>query len=82
MDFLFGEVTYRELDIKKYDSDTSAVAVVLNEFGEAYFEDANDYNLLFEYHARIKILKTEGVSHGTFEIPLRKTSDDKEKIRL
>src|SRR5688572_33264410 len=71
--FPYGQATYRELDMKIYEPDTSAVALMLDEFGEAYFDNNNDHNLLFEYHARIKILKKGGVSFGTFEIPLRKS---------
>jgi transglutaminase-like putative cysteine protease len=78
--FSYGQATYRELDMKVYEPDTSAVALILDEFGEAYFEDGNDYNLLFEYHARIKILKKGGVAYGTFEIPLRKIEGRTEKI--
>jgi hypothetical protein len=33
--FPFGQVTYRDLDVKNYEKDTAAAAVVLNEFGEA-----------------------------------------------
>ena len=78
--FPYGQATYRELDMKVYEQDTSAVALVLNEFGEAYFDNYNDHNLLFEYHAKIKILKKSGVSYGTFEIPLRKSEGRTEKI--
>ncbi|MEO7990968.1 MAG: hypothetical protein ABI663_15580 [Chryseolinea sp.] len=78
--FPFGKVTYRDLDIKKYDKDTAAVAVVLNEFGEAYIDNSNDNNLLFEYHAKIKILKQSGVAQGDFEIPLQKSNGREEKI--
>ncbi len=63
-----------------YEPDTSAVALMLDEFGEAYFDNNNDHNLLFEYHARIKILKKGGVSYGTFEIPLRKSDGRTERI--
>ena len=80
--FPFGQATYRELDMKVYDKDSSAVAVILNEFGEGYIEDDNEYNLLFEYHVRIKILKQEGVEKANIEIPLHKQEGRIEKIRL
>ena len=72
--FKFGEVTYSELGIKSYPRDTSASAVVLNEFGEAYFDSDNNYNLLFIYHVKIKILKKDGLSQADIQIPLRKSS--------
>ena len=50
--FPYGQATYRELDMKVYEPDTSAVALMLDEFGEAYFDNDNDHNLLFEYHAQ------------------------------
>lgn len=78
--FPFGKVTYRELDIKSYEKDTSAYAVVLDEFGEAYFDNGGDHNLMFEYHVKIKILKQKGVELANIEIPLRKSEGRQEKI--
>ena len=71
--FPFGQVTYRELELKKYDQDTVALALILDEFGEAYVDNYNNHNIIFEYHAKIKILKKAGVSYGDFEIPLGKS---------
>src|SRR5688500_2259455 len=79
--FPYGQVTYRELNIETYEKDSSATALILDEFGEAYFDNSNDHNLLFEYHTKIKILKKAGVSCGTFEIPLRKSDGREEIIR-
>ena len=79
--FPFGQVTYRELDIKMYDKDTSAVAVVLNEFGEAYIDNGDNNNLLFEYHTKIKILNTAGTAQADFEIPLQKSNGKEERIK-
>ncbi len=77
--FKFG-ATYRELDMKGYDKDTAAVAIVLDEFGKAYIDQQNDHNLLLDYHVKIKILKSAGVSYGDYEIPLRKSDNHAEKI--
>lgn len=77
-DFDFGKVTYKELDMVKYDPDTSAVAVVLNEFGQAHLTD--DGNVVFEYHTKIKILKPEGQREGNFIITLYKFSSSDEKL--
>ncbi|HOX83308.1 MAG TPA: hypothetical protein PLJ60_07320 [Chryseolinea sp.] len=79
--FPFGEVAHRELDIKSYDKDTSAVALVLNEFGEAYIDNSNDNNLLLEYHIKIKILKKAGTDQANFEIPLRKSNGKEEVLK-
>src|SRR6187551_1252051 len=78
--FSFGQVTSKELDIKIYEKDTAAVAVVLREFGEAYIDNSNDHNLLFEYHTKIKILKKGGTGQADFEIPLRKSNGREERI--
>jgi hypothetical protein len=79
--FPFGQVTYRELETPGYSKDTSAVAVVLKEFGEAYFENGDDYNLIFKHHVKIKILKKGGLDYADFEIPIRKIDSKNESIR-
>lgn len=76
--FKFGEVRLPELEMVKYPLDSSASAVVLNEFGEAYF-DNEDGKLVFEYHTKIKILTKEGLHYGDFRIPLRKSEGRKEE---
>ncbi len=78
--FPYGQATYRELDIKNYDKDTAAVALILDEFGEAYVDNDNDNNLIFEYHTKIKILKKGGLSQANFQIFLRKNDSRIEKI--
>jgi len=70
--FPFGQVTYRELDIKTYDKDTSAIAVVLREEGDAHIEDSDPNYLVYHYHVKIKILKKAGQELADFVIPLRK----------
>ncbi|MCD9018571.1 DUF3857 domain-containing protein [Parachryseolinea silvisoli] len=79
--FEYGKTTYRELDMKRYEKDTTAEAVVLQEFGEAYMDNGNDYNLLLEYHVRIKILKKSGIRLANIEIPLRHNDSRKETVR-
>ncbi len=77
--FKFGQATYAELNQHLYSLDTNASAIVLNEFGEAYI-DGNDFQLNFEYHVKIKILKTEGLDKGNFEIALRKNGRSMELL--
>ena len=78
--FPFGKITLPELEMKSYERDTAAAAVVLSEFGEAYFDDNNDNNLLFEYHVRIKILSKKGLDYANVELPLYKGKDKAETI--
>ncbi len=72
-DFAFGKISTEEMDMKKYDKDTSAHAVVLNEYGTSKINLTNDYDvrLTFEYHTKIKFFDSkEFDSEGTIEIPI------------
>lgn len=75
-----NQATYTELNSRFYPLDSSAVAVVLNEFGKAYFDNGNEYNLMFEYHVKIKIFKKEGLEYADIEIPLSKSSETKKEM--
>lgn len=77
----FGELTYQEKGIEQYPSDTTANAVYLYERGDNYFDlDGNRIWLYKTYHAKIKILKTDGFEHGTVSIPYYRGEDTSEKI--
>ncbi|MBX7124678.1 MAG: hypothetical protein K1X47_03220 [Cyclobacteriaceae bacterium] len=78
--FEFGKTTYADLEMMRYDNDTSAAAVVLNEFGLTYKDNESPYPLVLEYHVKIKILKQSGVERGTIEIPVRRSKSDKEEV--
>lgn len=55
----------------QYDKDTSAVALVLEDFGHAYITATTvGASLQFERHVRIKILKKDGLSWANAGIPL------------
>lgn len=70
--FPFGTtVTLNDLLKPKYEIDSTANAIVLNEFGDAYFNNDGS-RLLVEIHSKIKILKSSGVEKGNFKILLRK----------
>jgi len=70
-DFVFGEVTPDEMSMKRYDKDTSAHAVVLNEHGRAEISATNDdhLRLVYEYHEKIKIFDKAAFDQGNIEIP-------------
>ena len=70
-DFTFGKPSSEEFNLKKYDRDTSANAVVLREFGTAYLS-SHDSELIFEYHVRIKIFNSKEFKQGDIEIPVYK----------
>jgi hypothetical protein len=71
-----------ELDLTRYPADTTAAAVVLDEFGEAYVDNGGDNNILLEYHVKIKVLKKDGLSEANFSIPLYKNGDRMQRIKL
>lgn len=70
--FPYGQVSVDQIAAKGYLRDSSASAVVLREFGEAYVSSESEKGLIFEYHCLIKILKTEGLGEANITIPLRK----------
>ncbi|HEY5499300.1 MAG TPA: transglutaminase domain-containing protein [Bacteroidales bacterium] len=72
MDFApdFGKYNVEELEMKKYEKDTTAEAVVLYDRGKTAFRRVeNGFNIVFLHTQRIKILKKAGLTWATFEIP-------------
>src|ERR1700753_1412107 len=71
-DFPYGETDGKALDMKRYDKDTSAHAVVLNEYGTSkIILDNDDYSkVIFEYHTKIKVFDKKEFDKGTIEIPI------------
>ncbi len=79
--FPYGSVTMSEIEMTRYDRDTAAAAVVLDEFGEAYITDRdNSARLIFVYHVRIKIFRKEALSRANIEVPLWIDKGYEEKI--
>ncbi|HEX6891444.1 MAG TPA: DUF3857 and transglutaminase domain-containing protein [Chryseolinea sp.] len=77
----FGEIPVEDLKMTSYDRDSSAAAVVLTDYGEAYINVSSvDALLLFERHVRIKILKKEGLEWANGSIPLYHSGGGGEKI--
>ncbi len=76
--FPYGKATQAEMDMKSYDKDTSANALVLNEFGKAAIEltHANQIRLVYEYHVKIKVFNHKGFSNGTVAIRLGNNEDN------
>ncbi|VBB43390.1 Transglutaminase [uncultured Paludibacter sp.] len=65
----YGNVTNDELKMKTYDKDTSAVAVVIYNFGSTYYDYSNGFKTITEIRKKIKILKQEGTDEATIVIP-------------
>ncbi|GAA4319051.1 hypothetical protein [Compostibacter hankyongensis] len=81
-DFPGDDATYAELEMPSYKKDTTANAVVLNEFGRTHIVNDQDNGLIHEYHVRIKIFNEKGVDAATFVIPIRKSekNGDQEEV--
>ncbi|MBL4604508.1 MAG: DUF3857 domain-containing protein [Flavobacteriaceae bacterium] len=76
--FKLGQTTIKEVKMKVYDKDSTAVAVVLLEKGNTYHDESGrNLNLITDYYVRIKILKKEGFAKATVTVPWYK----KEKIK-
>ncbi|MDB5120872.1 MAG: hypothetical protein JWN56_2090 [Sphingobacteriales bacterium] len=69
-DFKEWTISQAEMEMKSYSKDTSANAVVLNEFGDARITDDDQENIQFKYHTKIKIFKSKGFSNGDILIPI------------
>ncbi|MBI3221059.1 MAG: DUF3857 domain-containing protein [Bacteroidetes bacterium] len=79
--FPFGVATMSELQMTHYPLDSSASAVVLDEFGEVYF-DYNEYKMYVEVHRKIKILKKEGFEKADLSILLWRYERRDAKLEL
>ncbi len=64
----FGDINKRNLELDVCFLDSSASAYYIFDFGEAYF-DFNTNGMTLEYHARIKILNSNGFSYANLKIP-------------
>jgi hypothetical protein len=78
----YGKVTNYELNMKVYDKDSTAEAVVLYDDGYTSYEYvSNDFRINQELKQKIKILKQEGVDRATISLPYYyKSNGDREVI--
>ncbi|MGB7787065.1 MAG: hypothetical protein WBL27_13265 [Salinimicrobium sp.] len=75
------EVSLAELNAKSYSKDSTANAFYIYENGHSRFESGNDYNLLTDYEAKIKILNKDGFDQADIKIRLHKGGSGKEILR-
>jgi len=77
----FGEIPLEDMTMSSYEFDTSASAVVLLDYGEAYIQSSTlSASMTFERHVRIKILKQEGTQWANAIIPLYQIGSSEEKV--
>ncbi|RCH55833.1 hypothetical protein DJ568_03500 [Mucilaginibacter hurinus] len=68
-DFPFGILVKQE--VERQQSDTSVHALMLEEYGKAFFvSNTPNPPVQFEYHAKIKLFDKAGLKKGFIEIPL------------
>lgn len=67
----FAQLSSKEINLKSYEKDSSAHAVVLYEKGDNYFEAKNNRIwLIKKYHVKIKLFDKMAFDEGTVKIPL------------
>lgn len=76
----FGDIPIDDLKMTIYDKDSSAAAVVLADYGEAYISVAGNIKMTFERHVRIKILTKDGLKWGDGIIPLLYSGSAEESV--
>ncbi|MGH1384707.1 DUF3857 domain-containing protein [Kordia sp.] len=83
MSLKFNKVSPAELKMTEYKKDTTAHAVVLEEYGENYFEVINDqYFIIKHFYAKIKILDKQGIEQAAkIQIPFYKGKNAFEVIK-
>ncbi|MBP1663336.1 MAG: Transglutaminase [Bacteroidetes bacterium] len=76
----FGSVTEDELNMKAYEKDTSAAAVVLYDIGNTYYIYSSDFQVVTENSRKIKILKQEGTKYADVELIYSASDNNSEYI--
>jgi hypothetical protein len=64
----FGAVSFYELNLKNYEPDKDAEALVIYDIAKSKFI-SNGFKILFERKTKIKIFKTAGIKYANIEIP-------------
>ncbi len=78
----YGDVKAEDFKNSVYEIDSSANAVVLYDYCTAKYEGDNkaDFNVLYKFHKRIRLLNKNSFDLATIEIPLYKGTSMEEKI--
>lgn len=79
--FEYGQVSKGDIELKQYDKDKTAEAVVIYDKGSSYFvQNVNGFDLIFERSERIKIFKEAGIEYAEIEIPFYREGNIYENI--
>ncbi|MFN3840540.1 MAG: DUF3857 domain-containing protein [Cyclobacteriaceae bacterium] len=77
----YGEIPMEDMTMTTYPQDSSAVAVILADYGNAYVTiSLVTASLIFERHVRIKILKKEGLRWADAAIPVFHVGASEERV--
>jgi transglutaminase-like putative cysteine protease len=78
----FGKPSMADLKMTRYDSDTSAEAVILSDIGSTWFDYDKDKGFImhFDRFERIKILTKDGYSWADQSIRLYRSNSDHEIV--
>src|SRR4051812_14529317 len=79
--FKFGDIPMDIMKMTSYKEDSSAAAVVLTDYGEAFLNtNAAGLSLAFDRHIIIKILKKDGLKWADASIELYKIGSAEERV--
>lgn len=76
----YGDIPLQDLKMTVYDKDSSAAAVILADYGEAYITVGITASLNFERHVRIKILRKDGLRWADAGVLLYHDGSDEERL--
>ncbi len=77
----FGVIPIDDMKMTSYENDSSASAVVLEDYGVAYISATTvSPSMIFERHTRIKILKKKGLEWADIAIPLFHSGSAEERV--
>ncbi|CAM3659121.1 DUF3857 domain-containing protein [Mucilaginibacter galii] len=81
-DFPYDSYNLSDLEMKSYEKDKTAHAVVLKEFGKTWISSGDGLPLYHEYHVKIKIFDSKAFDEGNITIPIHKSdNNDFEQVR-
>ncbi|WP_179320221.1 DUF3857 domain-containing protein [Winogradskyella helgolandensis] len=73
------EVLKSDLELTSYSKDSTANALVIYDYGNSFVDDKTFW-LRVQNEQKIKILRTDGIDRGQFEVKLYKGKTSQEKI--
>ena len=79
----FGRVSDEEMDMKYYDPDPSAEALIIFDYGTtelSYNEKKGHFEIRYTRHIRIKVFTKDGLDWADFKIPLHSSGTLSENL--